>query len=576
MNATVIMGSPRGAKGASSRIAKHFASGLRRAGVEVDEIILKDYKINHCIGCYTCWTKTPGRCVHRDDMDTLLPKMRTDLVVWATPLYIFSVPGIMKDFLDRRLPLLQPFLVERGELTGHPTRESSHQTQYFLISVAGFPEHSHFDAVVATFKKFSQPYLGDILIGGAEPMSREQFQGGYAELYTLIEQAGYEVGNGGQMSQKTEQAIIEKTTYSPEQTEAFRKSANAYWESQITKEPKVREVKATTGKELKLSDGGVATFLAGMAMQYNPKAMPGFTGIIQFNFEQETYHLLIKDGQCKAYEGEHSEPDLTIITPKQVWLDVSSGKLDGTKAFMEGLYKTEGDMNLLMKFDLLFGAEETGNSALHDGENDVPSRNKDVLADDNIPEHRGPIKLPAMMWLTVAFLPWMLKWIGAAVMPEALARYLAAGVALLIAGYHTSTNVVTLFEAGTAIYLLISAGLTASEWMFFQTFGNTLDYLFLGGLWFSSLAKRFSLTAEYSRYLFPKVIWGQRSFRETNMIICAAWGGYFLVAAVLAMMTASGFGSLFIEIVRYLLLVPMFIFTDRFQKWYPERLMRSA
>jgi hypothetical protein len=152
----------------------------------------------------------------------------------------------------------------------------------------------------------------------------------------------------------------------------------------------------------------------------------------------------------------------------------------------------------------------------------------------------------------------------------------AAGAAVLLAGYHLNTNVVTLFEFGSAIYLVLSAILTMTGWAFFQQFGQVMNYLFLGGLWFSSLARRFALTSEYSRYLFPKAVWGQRSFSETNRIICAAWGGYFLVAAVLAMMTASGFGSVMTEIGRYLLLVPMLIFTDRFQKWYPAKLLQTS
>ena len=83
MKATVVMASPRGEKGASSRMATHFAKGLERAGIVTETIILKDYKIKHCVGCFSCWMKTPGKCIHRDDMDLLLPKMQTDLFVLA-------------------------------------------------------------------------------------------------------------------------------------------------------------------------------------------------------------------------------------------------------------------------------------------------------------------------------------------------------------------------------------------------------------------------------------------------------------------------------------------------------------
>ncbi len=575
MKATIIMGSPRGGKGASSRIAVHFAEGLRRAGVQVEEVMLKDYTIKHCLGCYACWTKTPGTCVHRDDMDRLLPKMQADLLVFSTPLYTFSVPGLVKDFLDRQIPLFEPFLIDMNGITHHPRRDSSQPRDMFVMSVAGFPERSHFDGLVTMFKKFGDTYLGDILIGGSEPMSQDELQGAYSDLYTLIEQAGFEVGKTRKISQETSQAILDKTTYSPEKIEGFRKTANQYWKAMLPQNTSSEnvEVKIAEGKELKVSDGGMASFMAGMALQYNPQAIPGFTSVIQFSFEHDTFHLLIKDGQCKAYEGEHPTPALTVITPKQVWLDISDAKLDGTKAFMEGLYAIEGDMGLLMKFDQLFVPEKSRNESSEANAGygtDTSSKEKEI------PEHRGPINLPAMTWLTIAFLPWMIQWVWGSITPAPFPRYAAAGVSLIITLYHGITNVVTLFEAGTTIYLLSTSVLLIFGWEFFILFGRVVDYLFLGGLWFGSVPKRFALTAEYSRYLFPKTIWHERAFRETNMIICAAWGGYFLIAALVNLIMISGFASRAAgDLITYSLLIPMFIFTRQFQKWYPEKLMRS-
>jgi multimeric flavodoxin WrbA/putative sterol carrier protein len=571
MKATIIMGSPRGKKGASSRVAQQFSAGLRRAGVDVTEIVLKDHAIKHCIGCYTCWTKTPGKCVHRDDMDKLLPYWQTDLLIWATPLYYYSMPGLVKDVVDRQLPLIEPFLVSRGEVTSHPRRGNVPAPATFLISVAGFPERSHFDVLVANFKKFSSNYIGDILIGGAEPMSRNELQEAYTDLYQIIEQAGFEVGKDGRMSAETEQALLEKTTYSPEKIAEFRSIGNAYWESLLTKAPAPKvDITPISDRALKISDGGMATFLAGMALKYNPNAVPNFSGVIQFKFETETYHLLIRDGACQAYSGEHPTPTLTIITPKQVWLDISSGELNGTKAFMDGLYKTEGDLNLLMKLNQLFGTETAegehseGSTASRGGEN------------AHIPEHRGPIHLPAMKWLTVAFLPWMLLWIVGSFASGSVSRAVAAGIAVLIAGYHLTTNVITLFESGTAIYLVCTAVLRIIGWEFFVQFGGVVDYVFLGGLWSTSIVRRFALTSEYSRYQFPKVVWKERSFTQTNAIICAAWGVYFLVAALLRLVMSTGNGpKVVLMLLSYVLLIPMFIFTDRFQKWYPEYLLRA-
>src|SRR5208337_5587080 len=104
-------------------------------------------KIKNCIGCFTCWTKTPGVCVQKDDMtNELFPKwLEADLAVYATPLYHYTVNATMKAFIERTLPVLEPFLIKRESdgRTSHPWRQKPPAS--VLLSVAGFPEIKVFD-----------------------------------------------------------------------------------------------------------------------------------------------------------------------------------------------------------------------------------------------------------------------------------------------------------------------------------------------------------------------------------------------------------------------------------------------
>jgi multimeric flavodoxin WrbA len=112
MKVLAINGSPRGAKGNTEQILQPFLEGAREAGAETEVIYLKDKKINHCRGCFTCWTKTPGVCVHKDDVPGILETLReAEVVVYATPLYVFTVSGLMKDFMDRVIPMAQPYII---------------------------------------------------------------------------------------------------------------------------------------------------------------------------------------------------------------------------------------------------------------------------------------------------------------------------------------------------------------------------------------------------------------------------------------------------------------------------------
>ena len=357
MKAVVIYGSPRHKKSASYHVGDNFAKGLIRAGVQVEEIMLIKHKINHCLGCYTCWTKTPGKCVHRDDMDLILPKVKeADFIVIATPLYIFQVTGLVKDFLDRIIPIAEPYLIEKDGVTSHPMRETTKPHKFFLISVAGFPERSHFDGLVLSFKRFAGPngYLGDILIPASEMMSKDGFQRGYGELYKDIEQAGFELAKNGAISEDTKKAIIDKTSYTEEQVQKFRHVANKYWKSLQPKDYSQVQVNEVDAVPLKLSDKGTGAFFAGMAAMYNPNAIPGLKAVMQFNLDDDIFHLIINNAECNAYNGSHPEPTTTIISPKNVWMDVSMGKIDGAQSLMKGLYKVEGDMSLLMKMNKLF------------------------------------------------------------------------------------------------------------------------------------------------------------------------------------------------------------------------------
>jgi len=362
--ALVIFGSPRHKKSASYHLGQHFARGLKRAGMEVKEIMLVKQKINHCIGCFTCWTKTPGKCVHRDDMDILLPKIRnTDLIVYAIPLYVFSVPGIVKDFLDRQIPLVEPYLVKKDGITSHPIRNKSKKKGLFVISVAGFPERSHFDAMVEMFKKKTRPadetYIGDILIGGAERISKDDSQDGFKALYNYIEQAGFEVATNSTVSKETQKLINEESMIKSEDVDTFIDIANKYWDSLMPQDySQIKIKKNVDAKPLKLTDGGMSTFFAGMSRIFNPNAIPGLKAVLQFNLDKDQYHLIMDEDKCSAYNGPHPNPTTTIISTADTWMKISTGELDGANSLMKGLYKIEGDMTLLINMNKIFSEKE--------------------------------------------------------------------------------------------------------------------------------------------------------------------------------------------------------------------------
>ena len=96
----VLSSSPRRG-GNSDLLCDQFTNGVQQAGLHVDNIFLKDKKINYCTGCGTCIDRGKS-CSQKDDMAEVLDKMvEADVIVMATPVYFYTMCAQMKTLIDR-------------------------------------------------------------------------------------------------------------------------------------------------------------------------------------------------------------------------------------------------------------------------------------------------------------------------------------------------------------------------------------------------------------------------------------------------------------------------------------------
>ncbi len=101
----IISSSPR-KNGNSETLAKEFARGAESTNNQVEFISLRDYDLNYCIGCYACH-KT-GKCFQNDQMNEIGEKLtNADVIVFATPVYFYSMSGQLKVFIDRLVPFYE-------------------------------------------------------------------------------------------------------------------------------------------------------------------------------------------------------------------------------------------------------------------------------------------------------------------------------------------------------------------------------------------------------------------------------------------------------------------------------------
>jgi multimeric flavodoxin WrbA len=79
--------------------------------------------IRPCIGCFGCWTKTPGQCVLHDGYENLgeLLSQCEQLTVLSQCLYGGFSPFV-KNVLDRSISYVQPGFVLKNKETHHRRR----------------------------------------------------------------------------------------------------------------------------------------------------------------------------------------------------------------------------------------------------------------------------------------------------------------------------------------------------------------------------------------------------------------------------------------------------------------------
>lgn len=80
----------------------------------------------------------------------------------------------------------------------------------------------------------------------------------------------------------------------------------------------------------------------------------GFNKILQFNFtDTNNYYLVFSESKCEIKEGDVDDADMIITTASDVIIDIMDGEMSPTKAFMGGKIKAKGDMNDMLKLQML-------------------------------------------------------------------------------------------------------------------------------------------------------------------------------------------------------------------------------
>ena len=544
MNILLINGSPKGKRSNSLRLANSFIEGFKEgykskneAIISIDEMHVASMNVGACKGCFACWQKTPGVCCINDDMQTVIGKMlKADIVVWSFPLYYFSVPGILKNVIDRQLPMSLPFMSTKDDGYGSG-RYDMEGKRHVLISTCGFySAEGNYDSVLRMFDHFlGKGHYTTIFCGQGELFRVKELSKRTDEYLATVKSAGAEYAITGKISEKTEVTL--HTLLYPR--DVFESMADASW-----------GISRTTGEK----EADDLVFTRQMAALYNKDTYDGKERVLEICYTdlKHTYQIKLDDKGSEVLTDQSLAATTRIDTPFTVWSAISRGEIGGAEALGKQMYTVTGDFSLMVNWDKFFGST----SAVKEAEK--TSQGVEVQ------------KNPSMMTMLI---PWITFWIAVSVNTEkgSVIALLVASAIPFIMRKHKFVIWDQLSIVAVAILSAIASLTGAGD------ISTDIGYLVFGLFWLVSCLTKEPLCATYVKYNYGgEAAHKNLLFMKTNYILAAAWGVLYVLTAVWTfLLKKAGVGAALI-VVNNLMPVLMGIFTGWFEKWYPARLARGS
>ena len=221
MKIVAINGSHRGKRGYTQFLINKLFEGSVKEGAECETIVLAEHKINECTGCRVCHTqKHYLKCIYhdKDDVSAIFDKLRSaDMITFATPIYIFTMTGKMKVFLDRITSTGDssiPVISEKG-LFFHNTEKKLFAKPFAIITCQDNFEHETCKNVISYFETFSRfmdaPFVGALnaksggLVKHGQDVKKEEEFPKIKQVYAAYIKAGEELVKNGKISKLTQQ-----------------------------------------------------------------------------------------------------------------------------------------------------------------------------------------------------------------------------------------------------------------------------------------------------------------------------------------------------------------------------------
>lgn len=540
MNILILNGSPKGKKSNSMCLTNAFVKGLKDKRTEqgldtnIECFDVCKMHIENCKGCFACWKVSPGQCCIKDDMAKVIEKeLWADLIIYSFPLYYFSVPGSLKNMIDRQLPMILPFMSEREDGIGsgsHETRYDMSHKKYVLISTCGFySAKGNYDSVCYMFDHIcGKGNYEALFCGQGELFSIKELSARTKEYLDIVEVAGREYSVGA-ISKETKEKL--KELLFPKET--FEQMADASWG--VSKETGEKEDESLI-------------FTRQMAALYNKKRYDGKERILEICYTDlgKTYQIVLNEKGSEVITGQHLTYTTRIDTPWEVWQSIARNEIRGDEALAKQMYRVIGDFSLMLNWDYFFGNSQ---------ENQQEAK---------AAQEQGSTRKPPVM--ATMLMAWITFWAALSMNAQAGA-FITLGVCACIPLFMIKHELAIYDKLSIAITSLLSIFALYTQQ---GTAAVNIGYLLFGVLWIGSCFTKEPLCACYVKYNYN----GEDAlknpiFMKANYILAAAWGILYVLIAIWTWFLSKTDFAGGVIILNNIMPILMGIFTGWFEKWYP-------
>jgi len=216
MRIVAINGSYRGDRGHTRFLLDKIVEGVTAAGGQAEVVSLARLKVNRCLGCGVCQEPdSKGRCVHadKDDVASVFEKMAmADVVLYATPVYVFSMSALLKTLLERMYGIgdSSALCVTQSGLLFHQVDPKTCRKPFATLVCCDNLEEASPSNVLHYFRTYSRfmdaPYVASLVRNGGklaghgqDPKKLDQFPR-LREVYDAYVTAGRELATSGRVS----------------------------------------------------------------------------------------------------------------------------------------------------------------------------------------------------------------------------------------------------------------------------------------------------------------------------------------------------------------------------------------